>query len=380
MNPLLSDDTLTELLHHAGHAYDVPADGPDRVLTAMGPRPVRRPVVRRRVLALAAAAVVVLVGAAVVRTEGAGPSSTSADARSSGTANGSPGAGPVTDSGPGKGFVPLPAVGSVGAPQVGAPGAPQVGAPGAPPVGVPEGATGVPGRAGRTATAPADSARIVQSGTIVLVAPDGKVSAVLSKVQQVVASARGYVSSSSSQEAGSKPSGTVTLRVPEASYASVVKQVREIGVQVISVNSNGMDVTATYADVQAQIGSLTASRNRFLVILGQAKTIGETLSVQQRVDDVQAQIDRLEGQRRVLADQSDLATLTVSVSEAGDGDLVVTQRSGLSKAWHDAVHGFTSGVEAIVARSGRVLVVLLFVGLLLLVGRFGWRLARRSAL
>ena len=364
MNPLLSDDTLTELLHHAGHAYDVPADGPDRVLTAMGPRPVRRPVVRRRVLALAAAAVVVLVGAAVVRTEGAGPSSTSADARSSGTANGSPGAGPVTDSGPGKGFVPLPAVGSVGAP----------------PVGAPEGATGVPGRAGRTATAPADSARIVQSGTIVLVAPDGKVSAVLSKVQQVVASARGYVSSSSSQEAGSKPSGTVTLRVPEASYASVVKQVREIGVQVISVNSNGMDVTATYADVQAQIGSLTASRNRFLVILGQAKTIGETLSVQQRVDDVQAQIDRLEGQRRVLADQSDLATLTVSVSEAGDGDLVVTQRSGLSKAWHDAVHGFTSGVEAIVARSGRVLVVLLFVGLLLLVGRFGWRLARRSAL
>ena len=361
MNPLLSDDTLTELFHHAGHAYDVPADGPDRVLTAIGPRPMRRPVVRRRVLALTAAAAVVLLGAAVVRTGGVGSSSTSLDTRSSGTVVGSRGVGPVTDGVAGKGLVPLPAVASVGAPQVGVAGAPQLGAP--------EGAAGVPGRAGSTSTAPSDSARIVQTGTIVLVAPDGKVSAVLSKVQQVVASARGYVSSSSSQEAGRHPSGMVTLRVPEASYALVVKQVREIGVKVVSVSSNGMDVTATYADVQAQIGSLTASRNRFLVILGQAKTIGETLSVQQRVDDVQGQIDRLEGQRRVLADQSDLATLTVSVSEAGDGDLVVTQRSGLSKAWHDAVHGFTSGVEAIVARSGRVLVVLLFVGLLLLIGR-----------
>ena len=72
-------------------------------------------------------------------------------------------------------------------------------------------------------------------------------------------------------------------------------------VKVLSASSEGKDVTAEYADTQAQIQSLKAARARYLAILAKADTISETLSVQQRVDEVQGQIDRLEGQRRVLA-------------------------------------------------------------------------------
>ena len=360
MNPALSDDTLNELLHHAGLAYDVPAAGPDRVLAGLDPHPARRPLAGRRVLQLAAAAAVVLLAVTVVKAGGgAGPTSSTAGGGVSSDA-GLQGDGGTLSTG-------KVATGALGAPLPAAVPGPQVGAP----------SRGT----GSTVEQPAaDGARIVKTGTIVLVAPDGKVSVVLADVTRVVTGAHGYLSSSNSEEAGSSPSGTLTMRVPESSYESVVRQVRLIGAKVVSVASGGRDVTATYADTQAQIGSLTAARNRFLVILGQARTIGETLAVQQRVDDVQGQIDRLEGQRRVLADQSDLATLTVTVSEDGDGTLVVTPRSGLSQAWHDAVHGFTSGVEAIVARSGRAVVVLLCLGVLLLALRFGWRVARRARL
>jgi hypothetical protein len=167
------------------------------------------------------------------------------------------------------------------------------------------------------------------------------------------------------------------VRVPVSSYESVVQAVRKVGGKVASAESSGRDVTAQYADTAAQIESLKAARSRFLTILGGARTIGETLSVQQRVDSVQEQIDRLEGQRRVLANQSSLATLTVTVSEQADVVAQTHGRSGLAKAWDDARHGFTSGVEALIAHSGRALLVLLVGAAVLLLGRAGWRLARR---
>lgn len=375
MSPLLSDDHLTKLLSRAGQAYEVPAVGADEVLAAVGPPPKRSLVARRRVLQLTAVITVLLLGFAVVRNGGGGSSSYDRASTAGGTVatstagQSSAGSGRATGSRQGGAQSPGTA-GSV-PPPLGAPATTELrsttgGGPAAPAAGA--------------APGPADGARIIKTGTVVLVAPNGKVSAVLGEVTRVVATARGYLASSSSEEAGSSPTGTMTLRVPAPSYEAVVRQVRAIGAQVVSVSSSGNDVTATYADVAAQIGSLTAARNRFLVILGQAKTIGETLAVQQRVDDVQSQIDRLQGQRRVLADQSDFATLTVTVSEAGSNDIAVTPRSGLSKAWHDAVNGFTSGIEAIIARSGRTLVVVLFLGVLLVLGRLGWRFARRAAL
>jgi hypothetical protein len=156
-----------------------------------------------------------------------------------------------------------------------------------------------------------------------------------------------------------------------------VAAVRQVGGKVANAESSGRDVTAQYADTEAQIASLKAARSRFLTILSGARTIGETLSVQQRVDGVQAQIDRLEGQRRVLANQSSLATFTVTVSEKADVIKKTSAPGGLSKAWDDAKHGFSSGVEALIAHSGRALLVLIVAVLAFFVARLGWRLTRR---
>jgi hypothetical protein len=230
----------------------------------------------------------------------------------------------------------------------------------------------------------ADGARIVQTGSIGLVVEKGKVSSVTVRVRALADGVGGYVSDEKSTEIGQDPTATVTLRVPVKVFDKVVTAVRGTvgqGVgKVESSTSSAADVTAQYADLQAQIGSLTAARERFLSILAKANTIGETLSVQQRVDDVQARIDRLEGQRRVLAKQSDLATLTVTVSEKPKDIKVAETQSGLSKSWDRATHGFTSGVESLIAHSGRALLLLIVGAIGLVILRLGWRLARRRLL
>ncbi|HUR52449.1 MAG TPA: DUF4349 domain-containing protein [Mycobacteriales bacterium] len=227
------------------------------------------------------------------------------------------------------------------------------------------------------APAEKDAPRVVKVGTMTLVVDEGKVSATVQRLQVLVAGLRGYVADSTSDEASEHPSATLTYRVPVASFDTLVTQVRSLKVKVVSATESGKDVTAAYADTKAQIESLGAARDRYLDILSRARTIAETLSVQQRVDDVQQQIDRLEGQRRVLADQSDYGTLTVSVAETAGELLAHSARSGWSKAWYDAHHGFTSGVQRILAGSGRALLVLLVGAALLLLGRSGWRLAQR---
>jgi hypothetical protein len=362
VNAMLTDDDLARLLGDAAATFEVPDQGP--VLDKL--------VVRKRSVALpgkgwqltAAAASVVVLGALLVPSLGGGTSSSSSTAVKSAPSNADNGLGANSPQTEKQGTFTITSGGSAAGL---APGSPRLPAT-------------APGTVKAPAAAVADSAKVVKTGTITLLADKDKVSDLVVSVRGLVAGAGGYVSDSTSQELTADPSATLTMRIPVAAFDTVIGKVRGLGAKVVSVDSKGKDVTASYADTEAQIASLKAARNRFLVILSGAKSIGDTLSVQQRVDDVQGQIDRLEGQRRLLADQSSLATLTVTVGVKAPAAVQAKERGGLSRSWDRAKHGFTSGAEGIVARSGRALLVLLVLGLALVVGRVGWRLARRRLL
>jgi hypothetical protein len=347
---MLTDTDLERLLAEAAGSFAVP----EPVLDV--PR-VEKRVWQRRWPQAGAAAAVLVVGTLLL-SPGGGVQGTTTASKSS--AGGQTATGGTTGSGDALGPVAAPGL----PPGARVPDALQV------PV------VGTTGTGASTAT-DTDGARVVKTGTLSLLVDEGKVSATLQRLQVIVAGLRGYVADSTSQESGKHPTASLTVRVPVASFDALRNQVRSMKATVLSEQVSGKDVTATYADTKAQIDSLTAARNRYLDILSRARTIAETLSVQQRVDDVQQQIDRLEGQRRVLADQSDYGTLTLTVAETKDEALVTKAPSGWSKAWDDAQHGFSSGVQRIIADSGRALLVLLVGAALLLLGRTGWRLARR---
>lgn len=228
------------------------------------------------------------------------------------------------------------------------------------------------------AVVPTDGARVVKKGAIALVVDDRQVTPTLTRVQGLAKAAGGTVAGGRTEETGSTPSGSVTLRVPVDAFETVVAQVRGLPGEVRASTTSGQDVTAQYADLEAQLRTLKAARERFLTILERANSIGDVLSVQQRVDEVTGRIDRLEGQRRVLADQSDTATLEVTVTEKDD-PVARTDApdTGLSKAFSDAGTGFTTGVEALIRLSGRGLLVLLLLVAGYGVVRLGTRLVRR---
>lgn len=381
----LTDEDLTSLLGEAAASFDVPEEGPSEVRTELADEAAVVPLRRRRWVQVPAAAAVVTVAMLAGSVWGgagsddapriAGLSGDSADdsysldqSAGGGATVGSSGesadvGGDELDRQSADQLTFAPQSGR----QTGTAAAPQ-------PASAPGSGTAQP----PTAVVP-DGARVVKTGAIALIVEDGEVTPTLTALQGFATAAGGVVANARTQESGPTPSGSVTLRVPVDSFEEVVTRVRSMGAEVRSATTSGRDVTAEYADLETQIRTLTAARERFLEILSRARTIGDVLAVQQRVDDATGKIDRLEGQRRVLAAQSERATLEVTVTEDDDPLLSKQEKpdDGIGRAFSDAWDGFTSGIEALIRHSGRALVVLLVLAAAGAVLRLGWRASRR---
>jgi len=201
----------------------------------------------------------------------------------------------------------------------------------------------------------------------------------LDRLRALPASYNGFVSSSASNLTGATPSGTVGIRVPVASYDALRNALSDgkLG-KVTSLTESGSDVTGQYTDIVARLAALNLSRQTYLTMLSNTRTVGDALVVQQKLDEVQQQIEQLQGQQKVLADQSDYATFNVTVSESGRVAVAPASRSGFSKAGHDAWHGFTGGLEWLVSITGVLAVVLLFAAVIGFGGRYAFRRVRRT--
>jgi len=226
--------------------------------------------------------------------------------------------------------------------------------------------------------------KVATTGSIDLALGHNPLDPAVTRLTTIATGAGGYVAKSALQvgpSTGTVPSsGTLVLQVPQAAFASVLTQVRSIGT-VTSMTSTSTDVSGQYVDLQARIDALQASRLQYLTILSKATSIGDILSVQNQLDTIQSQIEQLQGQLNLLDSQTTYATLTVLLSQSGHRPPPPTATpSGLGRAWHQSVSGFTSGVEWLVRIAGRTLFVLLCLAVLGVAGRWAWRAWRRQML
>ena len=179
------------------------------------------------------------------------------------------------------------------------------------------------------------------------------------KVIDAVDLAGGFVEST--DQSGGR--ARLTVRVPSDQFAATLDRLKGLGKEH-GLEVHGQDVTGAVTDVEARLRNLRAQEAILLELMGKAVSIGDSIAVQQQLSQNQEQIEQLEGQRRVLADQTTYATLVVAITPQGVPAAGGGSRPTLSQAWND-------GVEAALAVVGGVLVVL---GALLPIAMLaGWR-------
>lgn len=219
---------------------------------------------------------------------------------------------------------------------------------------------------------PAIPQRIVKTAAVFVQVKVGSFDQQFQQATQVAARHGGFAESSSTA-AGKFRSGTIVLRVPADQFETALGELKGLG-KVESQRITGQDVTAQFVDLQARLRNWQSQEAVLLRLMSKSTSIEDSIKVQQQLQDVQLNIEEITGQLRVLSNQADLSTITLSMSEAGAVPPKPVVRSGLAKAWRDAVHGFVAVVAAVVVGVG----YLLPVALLVLVGLLGWATFRRT--
>jgi hypothetical protein len=347
-----TDQKLRRLLNDAADSFDPPSLGPRKTFS-------QRRVVRIVAISAGACLLVVALGAVIVgvRSGGHGSTSSGSSAASSavgGTEAGSPASKQAADR-------PATSAGSGTAAGVPAPLA----------------------SAGTTGSGvPTQTPRVVQTGQLALEVARGQVRPVLARLTTIADSAGGYISESRDDDTQALPSGTSTLRVPVASFEAVTAQVRKLG-SVTSASTTARDVTSQYVDLNARISAAQQTRDAYFTLLTKATTIGDTLAVQQQLQAAQTALEQLQGQQKVLADSSDLATLTVNVVQKATAATPAPAKhssDGFGKAVRQAGHAFNTGLQGVITALGPILLGLIILGIvggLVLLGRRVYRTLTR---
>ena len=193
---------------------------------------------------------------------------------------------------------------------------------------------------------PADGRKIIRDTTLVVETKRYDDSLVLLK--RAVEEADGYIEYSSQYAGGSTRNANFTCRIPAAQYTAFLESVQGAG-SVVRIEESTEDATNQYIDLEARLKSLRAQETRLLELMENSGSLEELLAVQEKLSDVQYQIDSYTGQMKALENRIDYTTVTVCLDEVETYTPIEPsfgERAG--QAFQNMLRGIADGAQGFV--------------------------------
>lgn len=197
------------------------------------------------------------------------------------------------------------------------------------------------------------SPRVIKTARLRLEVGEGSLSGTFADVERLAGRHGGFVSDSFTRSDPAR-SGELTIRVPAAVFESVVAELKSFG-RVEAQRISGIDVTADFVDLAARLRNWQAQERVLVRLMGEANTINESLQVQRELQNVRVEIERIQGQLRVLRDQTELASISLAVHEPGAEEEPPADEQG---AWDRAVAAAGEVLSAMLVGLGYLLPIL----------------------
>lgn len=153
--------------------------------------------------------------------------------------------------------------------------------------------------------------QIVRTGSMSMTADD--VTATAFSIHGLVNRYRGLISSEDTTNNGEMTYASITAQIPANDLDAFIAEVSKLG-QVDAINVGASDVTAQVVDLDARIKATQASVDRMTQLLAQAQRMEDLLAIEAQLSARQAELDSLTAQRKYLADQVALSTISISVA------------------------------------------------------------------
>lgn len=200
-------------------------------------------------------------------------------------------------------------------------------------------------------------------------------------VDQIIQRYGGYVGELSTSAPSDGPRMlTATLRVPAARLDAAIADLRTLG-RIESESQTGRDVTAQYVDLEARLSNARNTEQRLLELLRQRTgKLSDVLEVETELSRVREEIERMEGERRLLSKQVEFSTITATVAEefkapAGpQPDSLSTRFRNAAVEGYESVVNFFLAVALFLISDGPML--LIWLAILFFPVRWAWRRLR----
>ena len=223
-----------------------------------------------------------------------------------------------------------------------------------------------------------DFRKVVRTGSLDLEVKDPVQTA--EALRQLALRMHGYVESSNVWGAqDSLQTAYVTLRVPADRFDEARLEVHKLGVRMQNERVESKDVTGQYVDLESSLRNYRAEEQQYLEIMKRAGAVKDTLEVARQLAEVRGRIERTQGQWKLLSQQVEMATLSVSLrseSVVAIGGVRWQPLQRIRMALRDAAQDLADYGDFLILVLFRLPVMLLWVVTLATLAGFGWKLLR----
>ena len=173
----------------------------------------------------------------------------------------------------------------------------------------------------------------------------------------------------------------MTFSVTAAQYPLIEQYLagyaQQHGGKLSSLHESVQDVTNDYIDTQSRLTNLRGEQQRLLTMMSSATTLGDVITVESRLTDVEGQIEEIEAHLNALKDQTTFYTVSIGLQPIAPVTPPPTSIPwSIGQVLHDAwaaALGFGQGLATLLIW---VVVFGIYLVPIALIGWFVWRRVR----
>jgi len=136
---------------------------------------------------------------------------------------------------------------------------------------------------------------------------------IISRINALIADYNGYIIDTRTWFEGEYKYASLRLGLPAGSFERALSDLRELGLQVLQESASGQDVTAEYVDLQSSLTNLEATAARVRLFLEKANTVDEALQVNQKLSELEGQIEQVKGKMKFYENRAAFSTVTMNL-------------------------------------------------------------------
>ncbi|HCG98428.1 MAG TPA: hypothetical protein DE036_01045 [Actinobacteria bacterium] len=162
---------------------------------------------------------------------------------------------------------------------------------------------------------PALDERVIRNASLELKVTKGRFDERYDRAVEIAREAGGYVSQSKSNATGTSiASGEVIMRIPSRDFEGVLTSLKKLGkVKALDVSSE--DVSEEFVDLNSRLKHWRAQEAVMLELMTKAKTITESITIQNNLSQIQMEVERISGRLNYLENRTGYATIRLYMAE-----------------------------------------------------------------